>query len=216
MLSFSTIVSCCVILIFVAYIYVVLAHQTMLSDMFKDIFFSTDRNNVIMQKESYRHLLLVISEGVIVVGSFGILFFYICSYFNTLFPIAEIEAQLGISFLLVGGYFLIRYLLFKILGGIFFNNSILLRKYIDTYVIILILTSVFIFPLVLAMIYSPIHYKGVISVLLSIGIIFQFVTLIFKTYQLFLQSYLSIIYVSMYIYAFEILPIAFIYTIVKF
>ncbi len=166
MLSFSTIVSCCVILIFVAYIYVVLAHQTMLSDMFKDIFFSTDRNNVIMQKESYRHLLLVISEGVIVIGSFGILFFYICSYFNTLFPIAEIEAQLGISFLLVGGYFLIRYLLFKILGGIFFNNSILLRKYIDTYVIILILTSVFIFPLVLAMIYSPIHYKGIISVLL--------------------------------------------------
>lgn len=106
----------------------------------------------------------------------------------------------------VMAFYIIKYLMLKMVSYVFFDSN-RTKYYINVYNILLLLTSIVLFPFVILLTYHPDNLVISIDFTALIIIIFFFILLIIKLFVTFYTKLLDFIYFLLYLCILEILPL---------
>lgn len=116
-----------------------------------------------------------------------------------------ILSKFGIFCAIFVGFYMLKHVLFEIVGNTFFNSRTT-KNYKSMYFSMLNLLAVFLFPILILYTYQPENwqYPLEIATLILIGIFY--IVLIIKLFQIFYVKPLALFYIFLYLCTLEILP----------
>lgn len=112
----------------------------------------------------------------------------------------------GVLLLVFVGVYLLKNLLFEVVGNTFFNQHTT-RMYKSMYFSMTNVLAILIFPLTILYIYQPVSWQTplIVAVLVLVGMFY--IILIIKLFQIFYTKFLVLFYIFLYLCTLEILPI---------
>ncbi len=107
---------------------------------------------------------------------------------------------------LLGLFLLLKYLLFEIVGRTFFEKK-MTGSFIQIYFNLIYLYATALFPLLVLYTYQPGTWQLTIALIALLLLVFTYVVLIVKVFQIFYTKPLALLYIFLYLCTLEILPI---------
>lgn len=131
-------------------------------------------------------------------------FFFTQKYIGTTFILHSDYMLVGIFFLMVAGYFLVRSLLYTLVNSVFFSTAKNLH-WQKTQLLIISVESLLVFPIVLLQVYFNLSTQNVILYLAIVLVLIKILTF-YKQYIIFFRRFGGFLQIILYFCALEIVP----------
>lgn len=111
-------------------------------------------------------------------------------------------------FLVLGIFFLVKYIFMQLLAYVFFRKNPNADLWIKTYFQILSAYCLILLPILIIYIYIPEEFIVIPHILLALNTLIAVIILVAKLFQLFFQKMLALFYIMLYLCTLEIFPVS--------
>lgn len=113
----------------------------------------------------------------------------------------------AVSVGVVGGYYLLKYILFEIIGNTFFDVKTT-KNYKNMYFSLMNLVAILLFPILILYTFQPISWQKPLIIAGIVVVTLALLALIIKLFQIFYTKPLALFYIFLYLCTLEILPLS--------
>ena len=197
------------VLLFFLFVYSISQSIGLISDTFKTFFHVKERSSIFskatVNDTRFRFFLIIFAIG-------SASFYVYLLLHNPELPFSI--KQFSLFLLTTSLFFIIKSLLFDLIGYVFLNTSNL-KMAKEAYFNVVSFWGVCLFPILILQIYIPDNFIGITQFLSLIVSISAGLLIIIKLFQIFFQKILASFYILLYLCTLEILPLIILFKVFK-
>ena len=171
---------------------------------FKRFFYPTHEATASFSETTYEFRVQIFLVGVAALLLSLIYYFYTIEFVGETFVLSSQYYLILIYLAMMAGYFLLKAVLYAIVNVIFFDGK-RNGQWLKTFLFIISVEGILLFPLVLLITYSTLSVQNVLIYLIVVLIFVKFLT-IYKTYNIFFRQNVVRLQIILYFCALEIVP----------